>query len=95
VPVFDEQLSWSGPIPPGRIELRLKSGKTFICNGDFVPGSEEAPMSWADLIVKYKTCLHLARAQSSEETIEHTAQLIRRLEKQENMAQLPRLFAGR
>ena len=44
---------------------------------------------------KYKTCLRLARAQLSEGAIEHTAQLIRDLEKQEDMAQLPRLFAGR
>ncbi|MBV8476870.1 MAG: MmgE/PrpD family protein [Acidobacteria bacterium] len=94
VPVFDEQLSWNGPIPHGRVELRLKSGRTFGCIGDGVPGSEEAPMSWKDLVVKYKTCLRLARAQLSEERIEHTAQLIRGLEKQENLAQLPRLFAG-
>jgi 2-methylcitrate dehydratase PrpD len=89
-PVFDSQRSWTGDIPRGRIDITLSSGETLTCLGDGVPGSEEAPMSWEQLIDKYKACLRTSRARPSEEAIADTVWLICGLEKQENVALLLR-----
>lgn len=94
VPVFDSNVSWTGQIPHGRVEITLDSGRNFACIGDNVPGSEQAPMSWGELIEKYKSCMRASRAQFSEDVVDRTVRLIRELEKVENMTQLARLLAG-
>lgn len=69
VPVFDDKMSWTGEVPNGRVEIILDSGHCLACVGDNVPGSEQAPMSWDELIEKYKACMRASRARPPDDVI--------------------------
>lgn len=91
-PVFDGSMSWTGEVPHGRVEVILNAGRSLICVGENVPGSEQAPMSWDELIEKYRACMRASRRLLSDDVIDETARLIQNLERVEDVSEIPRLL---
>ena len=92
--VFDSNSNWDGHLPDGRIEVILKNGQSFSCVGSDVPGNENVPMSWDELIEKYKDCVRASKVRLSDDTIDKTARLFRELERVGNMTEITDLLAG-
>ena len=91
----DNHMQWGGHLPDGRVEVTLKSGQTYSGVGSHVPGNSDAPMSWDDLIEKYKACLRASSLRLSDGAIDETVRLMRNLEKVGNMTRLMDLLADR
>ena len=88
-------MEWKGHLPDGRVEVTMKSGQTFSCVGDKVPGNADAPMSWDELVEKYKYCLRASKIRLAEGVIDETAQMMRGMEKLGNVVRLMDLLGGR
>ncbi len=54
--VADSSLDWKLDLPPGRVEIVAKDGRRWKAEGRGVPGNADNPMSWDDLIAKFRDC---------------------------------------
>ena len=52
----DPALDWNGALPPGRVQITLRDGRSWLREGTRVPGNADNPMTWADLEAKFSEC---------------------------------------
>jgi 2-methylcitrate dehydratase PrpD len=57
VPVPDPALNWTLELPPGRVELVTTDGRAYSKTGTAVPGTTEAPLTWPDILSKFRDCM--------------------------------------
>ena len=57
VPVPDPALNWTLELPPGRVELVTTDGRAYNKTGTAVPGTTEAPLTWPDILTKFRDCV--------------------------------------
>lgn len=79
-PVADPSLDWKLKLPDGRMTIVTRDGRTLERVGDNVPGSLEAPMTWDDVIAKFRDCASVAARALEPSQIEAAVGLARRLE---------------
>ena len=92
VPVEDSRFDWNTTLPPGRVEIRTRDGRTLERTGTQVPGSAEAPMSWDELGAKFGDCASAAAAPVSAERIDRAVELARGLEGLDDATELLRVL---
>ena len=92
VPVEDSSFDWKMKLPDGRVEIVTRDGRSFVRIGDNVPGSAECPMTWDELIAKFRDCASVAAVPVRAERIEQAHQLIRTFETVDDAASLVRLL---
>jgi len=80
VSVQDDSRDWKTESPIGRIEVLTTDGRTIDREGRAVPGSAEAPLSWADLERKFRDCAAVSAKPLAPATIERALQVFRELE---------------
>lgn len=93
VPVADSSLDWKLELPPGRVEIVTRDGRRFERVGTDIPGSVEAPMTWDDLVWKFRDCASFAARQIPAEHIEQAHALAGRLESTGDATELLRLLS--
>jgi 2-methylcitrate dehydratase PrpD len=79
VPVED-RANWTSDAVEGRVEIVTHDGRTLERLGDNIPGSPQAPMTWDDIVEKFRDCASVSAAPLSSERIEKAQQMVRRLE---------------
>lgn len=92
--VEDHTLDWKLELPPGRVEIVMRDGRRFGRVGTAIPGSEEAPMTWQDIIDKFDDCAAVAAAPLSKERATRLRHLAQTLEQAGDATELLRLAAG-
>jgi 2-methylcitrate dehydratase PrpD len=80
VPVDDQSLDWKLELPPGRVEIVTRDGRRLQRVGTNIPGSADAPMSWDDIVEKFKDCASFAVVPRSPDRIETVHRTVQRLE---------------
>jgi 2-methylcitrate dehydratase PrpD len=80
VPVEDSSLDWKVKIPDGRMEIVTHDGRKLERVGNNVPGSPEAPMTWNEIVAKFRDCASVAAVPVPAERIESAQQMARNLE---------------
>ncbi|MCX5326926.1 MmgE/PrpD family protein [Streptomyces sp. NBC_00120] len=94
VPVPDKSLDWTMELPPGRVELRLRSGRVMTRTGINVPGSTEAPLTWDDLTRKFEDCVAVAMTAPSVRQARMTVRLVRDLDTSDDATEIVRVLAA-
>ena len=92
VPVADASLNWELDLPPGRVEIVLRDGRTITRTGDRVPGNPEAPLSWEDLARKFADCASTAASVTVGGRIHELLDAARDLENVTDVSELVRLL---
>ena len=93
VPVEDSRFDWNTTLPDGRVEIVTRDGRRLVRIGDKVPGSAQAPMSWDDLVEKFRDCAGAAKSPAATERVERAQQLARGFEKVEDANELIRALS--
>jgi 2-methylcitrate dehydratase PrpD len=95
VPVPDPALNWTLELPPGRVEILTVDGHSYRRTGDGVPGTAEAPLSWDDILVKFRDCAAASINPPSPEQLAAVEQHFRRLEESRDAASILHVLSGR
>lgn len=93
VPINDDALDWKLELPPGRVEIITRDGRKFGRVGTDIPGSAEAPMSWDDIVTKFKDCASFAAVPRSPEQIEAVHRMVQRLELVDDATEVLRMLS--
>jgi 2-methylcitrate dehydratase PrpD len=80
VPIPDAALDWNLEIPPGRVQVTTRDGRTFDQSGVDVPGTVDAPMTWQDIGRKFGDCAAAASVPLRPEQIQAVKQMAEELE---------------
>lgn len=80
VPVPDKALDWKLEIPSGRVEIRMRDGRSHQALGTDVPGTVDAPMTWTDLERKFDDCAAAAAVPLTEDGAARVKQHVREME---------------
>ncbi|MGW7689026.1 MmgE/PrpD family protein [Streptomyces asiaticus] len=94
IPVPDKTLDWELELPPGRVEIVLRDGRTLERTGTRVPGSAEAPLTWDNLARKFEDCAATAITPPSADQISTVVRLARELESLDDATALPQALGG-
>lgn len=92
VAIDDPSQDWKMKLPDGRIEVTTRDGRTFERLGSAVPGSAEAPMTWEQLIAKFRDCVSVAAFPLQEKRIEKAIAMARDLDSSEDATDLLRIL---
>ena len=76
----DPALNWTLELPPGRVEILAKDGRSWRVEGLCVPGNADAPMTWDDIEAKFHECASVAAAAISPQCSQRAVALARKLE---------------
>lgn len=79
-PVLDPSFNWDLKLPAGKIEVVLRDGRQFEQLGTDVPGTPERPMTWEELLQKFRECARASIQPVSAESISKAQNLLRSLE---------------
>jgi len=93
VPVADASLDWKLELPPGRVEITTRDGRTFERVGKDVPGSATAPMTWDDIFAKFDDCAAAAFTPRSTQVLSSVRRMARNLESVEDATEIIRALA--
>jgi len=80
-------------VPPGRVEIAMSDGSSHTLERDVAYGNPRRPMSWDDLVEKFRDCvLHSARPIPFE-NVERVIERIAELEAVDDVGEIARLLA--
>ena len=91
VPVPDASLDWKMEMPPGKVEIVTRDGRTLARVGMAIPGSVENPMTWDDVLRKFDDCAAASIKPLSAHAIEGAHRMARGLELLPDATELLRL----
>jgi 2-methylcitrate dehydratase PrpD len=91
--VADPALDWKLDLPPGRVEIIAKDGRSWVRQGKEVPGNADNPMSWADVCAKFRECASVSTNPVAEDKVACAEVLARSLEDLPDGAELIRALA--
>ena len=93
VPVVDRALDWKLTLPPGRVEIVARDGRVFTRVGTDIPGSESSPMSWDDVIAKFRDCCAAAVVPPGAQCVYDVTSTARHLEWVDDATRLTRVLS--
>ena len=73
---------------PAIVEIKTKTGQSFIERVDYVYGHPSNPMSWEDIIDKFKDCVSYAASPIPDDNVTRAVDKIRNLETVSNMEEV-------
>lgn len=91
--VPDASLDWKREMPPGRVEIITHDGRSWLREGQQVPGNADNPMGWDDVRAKFRECASVARTPLSDEQVARAEALAQRLEELADATDLIRSVA--
>jgi len=80
-------------IPPGKVEIKLKSGQVYSKQVDHPLGSPERPMSFDDCARKFRDCASYPVKRLPKKRIERIIEIIAQLERVKDVGEIMRLFS--
>jgi len=93
VPVED-RAHWTSHAVEGRVEIVTRGGRTFERLGDDIPGSPQAPLTWEDIVEKFRDCASVSATPLSPEKIDKAQQMAHRLETLGDVTELIEVVSG-
>jgi 2-methylcitrate dehydratase PrpD len=79
-------------VGPGGVIIKMKDGAEYKEEVAHCPGSVERPMTFKDITKKFRECAASARKELSKEIIEKVIEMVGRLEKLDDAAEIIRLL---
>ena len=78
---------------PGKVEIKTKDGRTYSLKQDIPYGNPKRPMSWENLITKFRDCATYAAKPLPQESVNEAIQMLTNLEGVDDVSQIPRLLS--
>ena len=94
IPKLHPELAHVSAAEPAIVDIKTKDGKTYTKRVDAVPGGLEDPMTFEDVISKFRYCCNYSANPIPHENIEKAVQMIHRLEDVTNMGEIADLLRG-
>jgi 2-methylcitrate dehydratase PrpD len=91
--VSDPALDWKLELPPGRVEIVARDGRSWVKTGTGVPGNADNPMTWDGLCAKFQECASLSVVPLTGEKATRAALLARVLDEQADGTELIRAMS--
>ena len=91
--VSDASLDWKLDLPPGRVEIHVRDGRSWTKEGQNVPGNANNPMTWSDVCEKFRECASVAANPVSDSAIKATVALAENLENLTDAKELMRVLS--
>lgn len=88
----DPALDWKLELPPGRVEVIARDGRSWLREGSNVPGNAENPLGWDEICGKFSECAAVAASPLSAEAITKAQGMARALETESDACSLIRLL---
>jgi 2-methylcitrate dehydratase PrpD len=92
IPIEDSNYNWTMKLPNARVEIVARDGRRMERIGDNLPGSLEAPLTWEDLVAKFRDCASLGAVPLTPEKIERAQGMVRSLDTVEDVSELLQLL---
>ena len=93
IPQFDPSLTTKDLFDRGGVEIRVKSGERYSERVDFPYGDPRNPISWEDLVEKFKNCILYSVKPIPKEKVDEVISMITNIEKVEDVSQIVQLLA--
>ena len=93
IPVQDNRFDWKMTLPPGRVEIVTRDGRTLDRIGDNVPGDETSPMTWDQITEKFRDCASFSATPLAPENIRRAEQMARNVESLDDATELLRMLS--
>lgn len=90
VTVHDPAFGGDNRLGPGKVAVTLKDGRVHEVALQFCYGDPQDPMSWEDLVVKFRSCLALRAKPLAESEMEALVALLGDLERLADVGELMR-----
>lgn len=91
--IHDPRFSIENRVGPSRVEVDLKGGSTLSKQLDIVYGGIENPMSWDDLVEKFRSCVSYSAKPPSAETVDRLVDRIAGLEYVDDVSEIAQALA--
>ncbi len=78
--VFDAECDSGRGTKPAKVEIKTKDGKVYSKRGEVPYGHPDRPMTWEDLVNKFRDCLSYAAKPVPKENMEKVINMIGKLE---------------
>ncbi len=88
--VSDASLDWKLDLPPGRVEIHARDGRSWTKEGHNVPGNADNPMTWSDVCEKFRECASVAANPVSDKVMSRVIELAEKLESMPDATELLR-----
>lgn len=85
---YDSQLEDPGSVPPGKVEIKLKTGKTLKKRVNLPYGHSRKPIPKEKLVAKFRDCASHAARKISTKRIDSVVKMIDRLEEIKNVGEV-------
>ena len=92
-PRFDAELTYAHGLAPGVVEIKTKDGKLHSRRVDEPYGMNVKPMSWEDLIEKFRDCVSYSVKPLSKEKVDKIINMVDKLEEVDDVSNLIKLVA--
>ena len=92
-PRLDEAYNRKRGRSPGKVEIKMKDGKVYSKRTDIPYGHSEKPMTWDDVVNKFRDCLSYAAKPVPRDNVEKVIDMVNKLEDVEDVGQIVRLLA--
>jgi 2-methylcitrate dehydratase PrpD len=89
----DPALDWKMELPPGRVEIRTRDGRSSIREGSAVPGNADNPMSWDDICAKFRECAAESVKAISVDRITRAMELAQDLDRAADATEIMRMLS--
>ena len=92
-PVHDPRFSIENRVGPSRVEIDLKGGGSVSKQLDAVYGGPQHPMSWVDLVDKFRLCVTHSARPPAPEAVERLVDRIAHLEDVADVGELAKALS--
>ncbi|HZP86261.1 MAG TPA: MmgE/PrpD family protein [Burkholderiales bacterium] len=93
VAVQDSRYDWKMTLPDGRVEIVTHDGRTLDRIGSNAPGDESDPLTWDQLVEKFRDCASFAAIPLSTDKITRAQNMARNLESLDDATELLRVLS--
>lgn len=92
VPKLNPELVHLTSVEPAIVEIKTKGGRVYSRHVDNAPGSPEDPMSFSDVVEKFRYCCNYSAKSISQDIQDEIIGMIERLEEGPDVAQIASLL---
>lgn len=92
--VADQPVENPKALAPVEVEVKIRSGKSYSHRIDYIKGHPKNPLSWDDVVTKFKKCVAFSRQETVAGVADHIVEMVSNLEQLKDVSELARLVAG-
>ncbi|GAF69443.1 unnamed protein product [marine sediment metagenome] len=90
--LVDPDYNWGAIMPPGKVEIRTLDGKNYSLRIDIPYGNPQKPLSWEDLIKKFRDCSSYSSKTIMLDNVDEVINMLIHLDEVEDVSSIIRML---